>query len=239
MSLAIAVKAADGVVLLADSRTTASIDGMNYRRDDVPKIIRVGQHPVALVGEIELLEPVIIGAGIACNPFQGENTFSRDCNLIGESLRASFTNIYGSFDQGLKSMPGYQTAGIFVGHGKYGDEEGSFIYQVEPQTYFGPRWKNGIALAGQHIHGGAYYLCRFLEPKMKIREAAYLAYFCMREVNSLDGTVGGGIHIWSVQNNKAHDFTEEWQGEFSKRHALAVESMRNWFKPQASLGEVG
>src|SRR5713101_7611867 len=92
MSLAIAVKAADGVVLLADSRTTAIIHGMNYRRDDVPKIIQVGQHPVALVGEIELLEPHIIEAGTAHNPFQGENTFLRDCNLIGECLRTSFSN---------------------------------------------------------------------------------------------------------------------------------------------------
>jgi 20S proteasome alpha/beta subunit len=228
MSLAIAVEAKDGVVLLSDSRTTAIIDGMNYQIDEEPKIGFINGYPVAMVGSVEILNELIKRVHEELKPFTGSAAFSKDCDEIADLMRTAFEKKYGDLATRVKCvMP--STGVTFVGHGEYGDESGAFIYQIQVRSFFGPTSKWRFALAGQSFHGAAHYLAKFHSRSMNVKEAAFLAYFCIKEVSTLDATVGVPIRIWTVQNRTSREMTKEWGDEFCDRHGSAAELMKGWF----------
>jgi 20S proteasome alpha/beta subunit len=230
MSLSIAAIASDGVVLVSDSRTISVIAGMNYAMDDIPKILTIGNHPMAFVGSLELMEEIFTSSAKIANPFSGAGTFPGDCAVLVRECRRIFEEKYGvsSYRDALACISG-QTSVLIIGHGQYGGESGAYLYQVCPHEAFAPVKKLSIAIAGQDIHGGAYYMAKFYDSSMSMEQIAWIAYFSIREVASVDCAVGAPIYIWSVKDNAARDQTEEWGGKFIKRYEACRKTMRDWF----------
>lgn len=223
MSLVIAVKATDGAVLAADTRVNSINDGMNYAVHGVKKIVQFGRNAaVGITGNVRLMQDFLDEAEQKKTFFVGEVSLSKRITEIAAHLREFCKDRCGI--SSLQDMPLKGTSLTFVG--QMPDDQG-FILGIDPKGNVGSR--DRFHVCGQDSHGGCYYLCRFYRSEMDTKEASYLAYFCICEVASLDGTVGLPTEIWRSHKGTMEPVAESWMQEFRRRHHEAHEQMHRWF----------
>ena len=222
MSLVIALKATDGVVLAADTRVNSINDGMNYAVDSVKKIVQFGSNAaVGITGDVRLMLDFLDEAKQKELIFVGGLSPSKRITEIAACRREFCQDRCGK--RSLQDSPLDDTSLTVVGQMP---DSGGFIWTIGPT---GDVRSHDWSVCGQEFHGGCYYLCRFYRTEMDIKEASYLAYFCICEVASLDGAVGLPAEIWKSIGGTMGPIEESWMQEFSRRHDEAHEQMQRWF----------
>ena len=121
------------------------------------------------------------------------------------------------------------TTVLFAGDGEFAGGKEQFIYRLEVNEHFTSRPEPNFSLAGQGLHGGLYYIHKYRNQEMSLKQAAFLNYLCIREVSSLDGSVGGDVETILCKEGLAAPAPKEWGKEFALRHANAEMTMKSWF----------
>src|ERR1700738_2900082 len=189
VSLAIATKVEEGVVLCADTRITLHFEGANYAQDGYCKMRLFGEGAaVAVTGDVPTVMGYLERAEEQGKAFRQEIGASHTVR----ELQLLFRKFYRD-EIGDKPDPNATTTTtlLFAGSGVFANKKETFIFRMELNHNFDYSKEPRFALAGQHNHGGLYYHTRFLREGMSAKEAAFLAYWCIGEVGSVDGRVGG------------------------------------------------
>jgi 20S proteasome alpha/beta subunit len=227
MSLALALKVRDGVVLCEDTRVVRHPEGMNYAENGFSKLRMFGDGcATAIAGDVTLMSRFLQKAEKEGKAFSHTRLISETIaeleQFFWKRYREEFPNCSDPRDHSITTV-------LFVGHGTFADQRQSFIYRMELNENFIFREEPTFSPAGQHKHGGLYYVNRFRRDDMTVKEAAFLCYLSVREVSSLDASVGPGVEIILCQDDGAHWAPGEWLEEFGLRHENAHLQMTNWF----------
>lgn len=227
MSLVIARAATDGVILAADTRLTGEVDGMNYIQPDCSKTYLYGGNcAVGITGQVKFMIEFLEDA-----ERHDELKFSEKEVPVQTVTRLTwhFHELFKKrFPKGQKSIP-YPTTLTFAGHGNFGEQSGAFMYELSLKEGFGAMPKERFTVSGQKLHGGAYYLHRFREVPMDMETAAFLSFFCIKEVAEQDLTVGMPVEIITVANGVAQSMSSERLLKFEERRTKCFSQMQSWF----------
>jgi 20S proteasome alpha/beta subunit len=228
VSLILAVKGRDGVVLCADTRVTRkTLDRMNYKEDGISKVRFFGQGcSVGVTGDLGFALPFIENASSDLH-FSKDKAIEDTLEGIRESLKKHYKQCYGN--EAFDGTNPQDTNLVFAGHGSFGGKFKSFVYSMSPSERFSPRDAGNISSIGQHAHGGLYFALRYQRPDMDVKRAAFLGYFCINEVASLDGAVGPPVEITVCRDNSSSFVSADWLTEFRLRYTNAHHQMREWF----------
>lgn len=225
MSLALGLKIRQGVVLSSDTRAILHPDNMNYAANGYSKLRLFGHcAAVAATGDVSLMARFLDQAEKDGMVFRSDESIAATVPKLEQFFWGLFTK------QFLGDRTEHKAALLFALCGEFAGRSESLIYRTSIHDHFVFRPEPVSAAAGQHIHGGLYYLSRFRRDEMTMKEAAFLAYLCTREVGSLDPTVSPtDVQVVLCEPDGAKWMPAEWSSEFQARHERAVLQMRDWF----------
>lgn len=227
MTLVVALRGADGMVLAADSRgTIGDPRGLTAINDDQNKLFRLSDHcGVGLSGASELgakvfdeLQANIVNAGAQ----YADDILDASRNL----LRKNYDDWFDKFDVDKRPSLMLALAGYEQNNG-----------QLIPRTYvlgsnfdFAPQlFPNGNALIGVPQYA-VYLMHRFFDPGMTIEALARLAVYLIRETASQDPKVGGPVRIASIRPDEGFQlFEEQAVDEIVEQNEAQNEAIRQFF----------
>ena len=206
---------------------------MNYQESDITKIVPFGKNAaVGITGKVDLMKEFLEDAKQHNLLFSQEGSPTEAMNTIAGHFRALYQSRFGVSPLGDKELS--PTTLTFAGQGR-GNQ--TLVYQVHANGNFRCLPMDRLSVCGQDIHGGCYYLCRFYRPEMDIKAAAFLAYFCICEVASLDGAVGVPVEIWKSEQGNSEPVEESWMAKFKDQHEEARSEMERWFGIRQSASQ--
>jgi 20S proteasome alpha/beta subunit len=206
MSLAVAIEAANGIVLAADSRATfGDPRGMTAVNDTVQKIYKLSPRTaVAMVGQAEIGNALIqhIVAGLAAQP-------SANVDQAAESIRTLGNQFFGQWfgppqfmmgASGPVSVPRPDVWFLLVGHDANGRPKIINMGSTPPFNFAPNLSTTGFAAAGV-MPLAVYLLNRLYRRDLDLEITKDLAAYCIVETASQDGKVGGPIRLAVVRKD--------------------------------------
>jgi 20S proteasome alpha/beta subunit len=200
MSLAIAIEAADGIVLAADSRATfGDPRGMTAANDTVQKIYKLSPRTaLAMVGQAEIGASLIqyIIAALAAQP--GANV-----NTAAEAIRTTGNQYFGQWfgppqfmmgPMGPVAIPRPDVWLLLVGHDAGGQAKILSLGSTPPFNFAPNLSTMGFAALGV-IPLAVYLLNRLYRRGIDLETAKDLAAYCILETATQDAKVGGPIRL--------------------------------------------
>lgn len=204
MTLLVALRGKDGIVLAADSRGTfGDPRGVTAQNDTMPKAHVVAPHSGVLIagsGEV---------GGLLVHEFQDLYESGADHpTSVTDALRGHARQRYQEWFPSLPQVPPMalvqsgQIAArpdlVFIIGGIDPTSSDSFIYQLGSGTDFSPMLHNyGFAVAGVAQYA-LYLLNRLYQPDRSIDELVALAVYVITETASQDGKVGGPVSVIKI-----------------------------------------
>lgn len=200
MSLAVAIEAANGIVLAADSRATfGDPRGMTGANDTVQKIYRPNQRTaIALVGQAETGAALMqrIMATLIAQP-------AADVDLVAETIRTVSNQIFTQWFGPPQFLPG--PAGpvpiprpdvwfLLVGYDANNRPKILSLGSTPPFNFAPNLSTTGFAAAGI-VPLAVYLLNRLYRRNLDLEIAKDLATYCIIETASQDGKVGGPVRL--------------------------------------------
>ncbi|MGH2635752.1 MAG: hypothetical protein ACRDHU_06380 [Actinomycetota bacterium] len=206
MTLLVALKGQDGLVLAADSRGTfGDPSATTAQNDSMQKAHVLAPHVGALsAGAGEVASLLILEATQAIGVMDGVTP-------VMEHLRSTARNKYGEW---FPSVPAIQPPALLMtgqapsrpglillvaGYEMVGDKGAEAkVYQLQSQNDFAPMLHDyGFAVAGVPQYA-LYLLNRLYEPNRSIQELTALAVYVITETASQDGKVGGPVKVITI-----------------------------------------
>ncbi|MBN1506157.1 MAG: hypothetical protein JW955_04900 [Sedimentisphaerales bacterium] len=241
MTLLVALKGTDGMVLAADSRGTfGDPRGVTAQNDSICKAFILTSHVAAIqAGSSELGAMVLRQAQEVIANQQGVDGIESVLPILHQVAR----NLYDGWFPGLPqtAMPNPQTGGVlarpdlvFIVGGYAKDQSGNFsrpiIYQLTSALNFAPMMHDyGFAVAGVPTYA-LYLLNRLYEANRKAQEElAPLAVYTISETASQDGKVGGPIRVVIVNPTGSRELSSTEVDEIVKRNLAKTTGLRNSF----------
>ncbi len=200
MSLAVAIEAANGIVLAADSRATfGDPRGMTAVNDTVQKIYKLSPRTaVAMVGQAEIGAALIRYIMTALTAQPGATV-----DIAAESIRTTGNQYFGHWfgspqflmgPMGPVSTPRPDVWFLLVGHSDGGQAKIISLGSI-PQFNFAPNLSTtGFAALGV-VPLAVYLLNRLYRRDIDLEIAKDLAAYCILETASQDGKVGGPLRL--------------------------------------------
>ena len=190
MTLAMALRAVDGLVLATDSRIT----GNGGTADTSEKFLQVNRDIGVLT--YGLAQPGHEGISKLVSEVN-QNQWAHFSKIADEAARV-FQNSYESWLARQEEKRFYGAVG-FILAGYDNLETNQFLithYEITPdaEQSFRQRSMPGDLLAAQW-HIARYLLTKFYYPQMTVNELADLAVFAMAETMAIEETVGGSIQM--------------------------------------------
>jgi 20S proteasome alpha/beta subunit len=241
MTLLIALKGSDGMVLAADSRGTfGDPRGVTAQNDSIRKAFILTNHVAAIqAGSAELGAMVLKRTQETIAGQAGIDGVVDVVNVLHHEARASYDAWFPSLPQTAILSP--QTGGtisrpdlIFIVGGYEKDQSGNFtrpvIYQLNSALNFAPMIHDyGFAVAGIPTYA-LYLLNRLYEADRKAQEElAPLAVYAISETASQDGKVGGPIRVVIVSPTGSKELTDVEVNNIVKRNRTKTTALRNSF----------
>jgi 20S proteasome alpha/beta subunit len=241
MTLLIALKGSDGMVLAADSRGTfGDPRGVTAQNDSIRKAFILTSHVAAVqAGSAELGAMVLKQTQDAIAKQAGVDGIENVVAVLHQTSRASYDAWFPGLPQTTMLNP--QT-GLAIGRpdltfivgGYEKDQGGNFtrpvIYQLNSALNFAPMIHDyGFAVAGIPTYA-LYLLNRLYEADRKAQEElAPLAVYAISETASQDGKVGGPIRVIIVSPTGSKELTDVEVGNIVKRNLTKTTALRNSF----------
>lgn len=207
MSLAIAIEAADGIVLAADSRATfGDPRGMTAANDTVQKIYKLSPRTaLAVVGQAEIGASLIqyIIAALAAQPGANVNTTAETIRTTGNQY---FVQWFGPPQfmmgpMGAVSMPRPDVWLLLIGHDAGGQAKILSLGSTPPFNFAPNLSTTGFAALGV-IPFAVYLLNRLYRRGMDLETAKDLAAYCILETATQDAKVGGPIRLAVARSDR-------------------------------------
>jgi len=241
MTLLIALKGNDGMVLAADSRGTfGDPRGVTAQNDSIRKAFILTKHvAVVQAGSAELGATVLTQTQDAITGQAGIDGTGDVMNMLRQTACRCYDTWFASLPQTTILNP--QT-GVPIGRpdltfivGGYDkDQNGNFvrpsIYQLNSALNFAPMIHDyGFAVAGVPTYA-LYLLNRLYEPNRKAEEELVpLAVYAISETASQDGKVGGPIRVIIVSPPGSKELTDVEVNNIVKRNLTRTTALRNSF----------
>jgi 20S proteasome alpha/beta subunit len=241
MTLLLALKGNDGMVLAADSRGTfGDPRGVTAQNDSMCKAFVLANHVAAIEAGSSELGAMVLK--------QTQNTIAAQPGIDGieaivPMLHQTARKLYDAWFPNLPqtAMPNPQTGGVisrpdlvFIVGGYERDQSGNFsrpvIYQLNSAFNFAPMIHDyGFAVAGVATYA-LYLLNRLYQADRKAQdELAPLAVYAISETASQDGKVGGPIRVVIVNPAGSKELSASEVDEIVKRNATKTAALRNNF----------
>jgi 20S proteasome alpha/beta subunit len=200
MSLAVAIEAANGIVLAADSRATfGDPRGMTGANDTVQKIYRPNPRTaIALVGQAEtgaaLMQRII--ATLTPQP-------AADVDVVAETIRTVSNQVFTQWfgppqflpgPTGPVAIPRPDVWFLLVGYDAANKPKILSLGSAPPYNFAPNLSTTGFAAAGV-VPLAVYLLNRLYRRNLDLEIAKDLATYCIVETASQDGKVGGPVRL--------------------------------------------
>ncbi len=232
MTLVVCMKAADGIVLAADSRgTIGDPRGLTAITDTQIKIHQLGKWGLAMAGASEM-------GAVLLDELQKNTSIGQSANidelthLVAEQSRENFTKWFGSISPEnrpavLMTLAGYRFANDKVPE--------PMIYMLTSQFNFAPQlFTHGPCMSGIPQYA-VYLVHRYYDPGILLENAKALAEYLISETASQDPKVGGPIRIAQITPEKGYEELSEADVQrISKRNQSLNKRLREFFIQEAT-----
>jgi 20S proteasome alpha/beta subunit len=239
MTLLIALKGNDGLVLAADSRGTfGDPRGVTAQNDSQQKAHILAPHVAVLLAGSAELGSLVLREAVEAIGQGGVDGATAVMNL----LRAMARDRYGQWFPSLSAVqvigqPSRPDLNFIIG-GYDPDGAGSFaspvIYQLAGALDFPPMLHDyGFAVAGVPQYA-LYLLNRLYEPNRSTQELTALAAYAITETASQDGKVGGPVRLITVAPSGCVALDDEAVSGVVARNDERAAALRDSFYERAA-----
>jgi hypothetical protein len=225
MTLAVAIKATDAIIVAADSRgTIGDPRGLTAVNDTQQKIFQFGMCGLAISGAAELTQSIL-------DEF-GKRGLSNPANVDeAVAILMQAAGIYDGWFQGINydQRPGI----LFVLGGYRVPADGSspipMVYLMASNSRFAPQLAGAYPMMAGVPQYAIYLSHRYYDPAMTSDSAAALAEYLISETASQDPKVGGPIRIAKVLPTGYHPLTDEEVSALKKRNMKLNNKLKRFF----------
>jgi 20S proteasome alpha/beta subunit len=235
MSLAVAIEAADGIVLAADSRATyGDPRGLTAVNDTVQKIYQLSPRTaIALVGQAETGASLIqhVKTGLAAQPGANVDVVAESIRTIGNQYFAQWFGPpqFMMGPGGPMPTPRPDIWFLLIGYAADGQPKIITMGSTPPFNFAPNLSTTGFAASGV-VPLAVYLLNRLYRRGLQIDIAKDLAAYCIAETASQDGKVGGPIRLAVARPNADILILDNAEvAEVTARADRHRESLRNSF----------
>jgi hypothetical protein len=226
MTLAVAIKAADAIIVAADSRgTIGDPRGLTAVNDTQQKVFQFGQCALAIAGSSEIALALLdefARAGI-------DNPQDIDTAVRTFAQGAIYC------DNWFRNIPPEQRPGTIFLLGGYRNTGGShvpMVYLLTSNTHFAPQLAGNYPMMAGVPQYAIYLSHRYYDPSMTGESAAALAEYLISETASQDPKVGGPIRIAKVTPQKGYYSLTDGEVASLKRKNEAINAKLKRFFAQ-------
>lgn len=223
MTLAVAIKASDGIIVAADSRgTIGDPRGLTAVNDTQQKLFQFGTCALAISGAAEMtlsLLDALTKQGLS-NPTD-----------IDEAV-ASFAqgaNIYDGWLAAVKEEHRPFMAVLLAGYRKTAPTV-PMIYLLTSNTRFAPQLSGGYPMMVGVPQYAIYLSHRYYDPAMTMDNAAALAEYLITETASQDPKVGGPVRIAKVTPAGYQPLTDTEVLALKKQNQRLNDKLKSFFR---------
>ncbi len=234
MTLLIALKGNDGLVLAADSRGTfGDPRGVTAQNDSQQKAHILAPHVAVLTAGSAELGSLVLREAMAAIGQEGVDGATAVMNALRDLARKR----YGEWFPSLMAVqvigqPARPDLSFIIG-GYDPDPSGSYvspvIYQLAGAFDFPPMLHDyGFAVAGVPQYA-LYLLNRLYEPNRSTQELMALAAYAITETASQDGKVGGPVRLITVKPSGSVALDDDAVGGVVERNEERAAALRASF----------
>jgi 20S proteasome alpha/beta subunit len=223
VTLAVAIKASDGIIIAADSRgTIGDPRGLTAVNDTQQKLFQFGKCAIAISGAGEMtlsLLDALSRQGLS-NP-----------NNIDEAIAsfAAAANIYDGWLAAVKDEHRPFMALLLAGY-RASVPDVPMIYLLTSNTRFSPQLAGGYPMMVGVPQYAIYLSHRYYDPSMNCESAAALAEYLITETASQDPKVGGPVRIAKVTPNGYQPLTDTEVQALKKRNQKLNAKLKSFFR---------
>jgi 20S proteasome alpha/beta subunit len=225
MTLVVAIKAQDGIVLAGDSRgTIGDPRGLTAINDTQQKVHQLGNHGIAFAGSSET-------AAALLDEYRKRNLDSQTNvdELANEIAKVSAD----LFAQWFREIRAAERAGVILLIAGYRRPPGTsetepLIYLLNSQANFAPGLAPETMMAGVPQYA-VYLFHRYYDRNITLERARALAEYLIAETASQDPKVGGPIRIAEVTPGGYRQLTDSEVASVSAANAALNQNLRSFF----------
>jgi hypothetical protein len=225
MTLALAIKATDAIIVAADSRgTIGDPRGLTAVNDTQQKIFQFGACGLAISGAAELSHAIM-------DEFskRGMNNPQNVDEAMATLIQAA--GIYDGWFQGINFE---QRPGILFVLGGYriladGSSPVPIVCLMASNTRFAPQLAGAYPMMAGVPQYAVYLSHRYYDPAMTSDSAAALAEYMISETASQDPKVGGPIRIAKVLPTGYHPLTDDEVSALKMRNMRLNNKLKRFF----------
>jgi len=225
MTLVVAMKAQDGIILAADSRgTVGDPRGLTAITDDQEKIFSLGSCGIAFAGASE------VGAALLDEWKKKKLDGPKD---VEEAVTTLVPESADCFARWYRDIPAEKRPGVVMtlaGFRDTGKGSEAMIYLMTSNTNFAPSlFGNNPCLSGVPQYA-VYLRNRYYDPSISLTQARHLAEYLISETASQDPKVGGPIRMAEITPKTGYnELTPEEVAEVQKANQKLNADMRQFF----------
>lgn len=225
MSLVIAMKSKDGIVLAADSRgTIGDPRGLTAINDTFQKIFALGKCGIGFVGAAEL------GSSLYDELKQNGMGNFDDVNTALKAIAPAITSY---FNQWFQNIPHAQRPGVLVTLVGYRNLNSQvpepMLYLFASQNNFAPQLMRDDCMSGVPQYA-VYLKHRYYHPSISIDRAKALVDYLIVETASQDSKVGGPIRIAEIMPGQDYrELTVDEVGVIHQANEQLNKQLREFF----------
>ena len=199
MSLVIAMKAADGIVMAADTRgTIGDPRALTAINDNYQKIFSLGRCGIGFAGTAEMGNTLLD---------ELRKKGLDDFKDIDTAVGAILPEITNCFNNWFQSIPPANRPAVLITLAGYryseGKEPEALLYMLVSQTNFAPQLFKDRCMSGVPQYA-VYLVHRYYDDAITLDKAKALSEYLITETASQDPKVGGPIRIAEIKPNEPY-----------------------------------
>jgi hypothetical protein len=225
MTLALAIKATDAIIVAADSRgTIGDPRGLTAVNDTQQKIFQFGRCGLAISGAAEFAQSMM-------DEF-GKRGISNPQNIddaVGALTHAA--GIYDGWFQGINFEQRPPILFVLAGYRSPADVTAPIplVYLMTSNTRFAPQLAGSYPMMAGVPQYAVYLSHRYYDPAMTADSAAALAEYLISETASQDPKVGGPIRIAKVLPTGYYPLTDDEVSALKRRNMNLNNKLKRFF----------
>jgi len=197
MTLIVAMKAVDSIIMAADSRgTIGDPRGLTAINDTHVKLFPLGCCGLGVAGASEM-------GAVLLDELKRTNCGDNIDSVVKEVVKHSADSFSGWF----RDIPPSQRPGVLLtltGYRFSGTKPEAMIYLLNSQANFAPQLFSHMPCLSGVPQYAVYLVHRYYEPNISMDKAKALAEYLIAETASQDPKVGGPIHLSEITPEKGY-----------------------------------
>jgi hypothetical protein len=228
MTLAVAIKATDAIIVAADSRgTIGDPRGLTAVNDTQQKLFQFGRCALATAGAGEL----------ALSLLDEFKKSGKDAPQDVDTAVAAFGDAANYFNAWFRDITPDNRPGvlfILAGYRYVAGQSIPMVYLLNSNVHFAAQLAGNYPMMAGVPQYAVYLSHRYYDPNMKSDGALALAEYLITETASQDPKVGGPIRIAKVTPEAYQELTQNEVGALTKRTQKLHKKLNRFFADGAA-----